>query len=68
MRGLVGRLKGRRRLDQSHQPWQEQGCSFCGKKGYQVEKPIAGASGVRICDDCVGLCNEIIEEHYRGRA
>lgn len=36
-------------------------CSFCGKSQDQVEKLIAGP-GVYICDECVGLCNEIIEE------
>lgn len=36
-------------------------CSFCGKKQSQVEKIIAG-KGVFICNECVLLCNEIIEE------
>jgi ATP-dependent protease Clp ATPase subunit len=35
--------------------------SFCGKSQEQVRKLIAG-SGVYICDECIGLCNEIIEE------
>jgi ATP-dependent Clp protease ATP-binding subunit ClpX len=36
-------------------------CSFCGKSQEQVRKLIAG-SGVYICDECIELCNEIIEE------
>jgi ATP-dependent Clp protease ATP-binding subunit ClpX len=36
-------------------------CSFCGKSQEQVRKLIAGP-GVYICDECVGLCNEILEE------
>ena len=36
-------------------------CSFCGKTQKQVKKLIAGP-GVYICDECIGLCNEIIEE------
>jgi len=36
-------------------------CSFCGKSQKQVMKLIAGP-GVYICDECIGLCNEIIKE------
>jgi late competence protein required for DNA uptake (superfamily II DNA/RNA helicase) len=36
-------------------------CSFCGKSQEQVKKLIAGA-GVYICNECVDLCNEILEE------
>ena len=36
-------------------------CSFCGKAQDQVKKLIAGP-GVYICDECIELCNEIIEE------
>ena len=36
-------------------------CSFCGKTQKQVKKMIAGP-GVYICDECIDLCNEIIEE------
>ena len=36
-------------------------CSFCGKSQRQVRKLIAGP-GVYICDECIDLCNEIIEE------
>ncbi len=38
-------------------------CSFCGKSGDQVRKLISG-SGVHICDECVSLCSEIIEEDF----
>ncbi|MBD0346659.1 MAG: ATP-dependent Clp protease ATP-binding subunit ClpX, partial [Coleofasciculus sp. Co-bin14] len=36
-------------------------CSFCGKSSEQVRKLIAGP-GVYICDECVELCNEILDE------
>ena len=37
-------------------------CTFCGKSQRQVKKLIAGPASVYICDECVELCNEIIEE------
>lgn len=37
-------------------------CSFCDRTQAQVRKMIAGPDGVYICDNCVDLCNEIIEE------
>jgi len=37
-------------------------CSFCGKSQDEVEKLIGGPGGICICDECVELCNEIIEE------
>ncbi len=40
-------------------------CSFCGKSQRQVKKLIAGP-GVYICDECIDLCNEIIEEELAG--
>ncbi len=40
-------------------------CSFCGKTQKQVKKLIAGP-GVYICDECIDLCNEIIEEELTG--
>ncbi|NJK71968.1 MAG: ATP-dependent protease ATP-binding subunit ClpX [Synechococcaceae cyanobacterium SM2_3_60] len=43
-------------------------CSFCGKSQEQVRKLIAGP-GVYICDECVDLCNEILDEElYEGNA
>ena len=36
-------------------------CSFCGKSQKQVKKLIAGP-GVYICDECIDLCNEILDE------
>jgi ATP-dependent Clp protease ATP-binding subunit ClpX len=41
-------------------------CSFCGKSQRQVKKLIAGP-GVYICDECIELCNEIIEEEFSDR-
>ncbi len=40
-------------------------CSFCGKAQEQVKKLIAGP-GVYICDECIELCNEIIDEETGG--
>ena len=37
-------------------------CSFCGKTEEQVNKLIAGPAGTYICDECVGICSEIIKE------
>ncbi|MYM20669.1 ATP-dependent Clp protease ATP-binding subunit ClpX [Brevibacterium sp. 5221] len=42
-------------------------CNFCGKSQKQVRKLIAGP-GVYICDECIGLCNEIIEEELNQAA
>lgn len=39
-------------------------CSFCGKNQKQVKKLIAGPNGVYICDECIDVCNEIIEEQF----
>jgi len=43
-------------------------CSFCGKKQDQVHRLIAGPGGVYICDECVDLCREIIEEQQQDRS
>ena len=37
-------------------------CSFCNKTEDQVRKLIAGPGGVYICDECIDVCAEIIEE------
>src|SRR5258708_26583819 len=37
-------------------------CCFCGKSQDQVQRLIAGPGGVYICDECIDLCREIIEE------
>lgn len=39
-------------------------CSFCGKTQEQVEKMIAGPSGIYICSKCVEVCNDIIDEEF----
>ncbi len=39
-------------------------CSFCNKTQDQVRKLIAGPSGIYICDECVDICADIIEEEY----
>ena len=37
-------------------------CSFCNKSEDQVRKLIAGPDGVYICDECIEICDEILEE------
>lgn len=39
-------------------------CSFCNKTQDQVRKMIAGPAGVYICDECVEICSDIVEEEY----
>ena len=39
-------------------------CSFCGKPQSQVRKLIAGPNGTYICDECVDICSEIIDEEF----
>jgi hypothetical protein len=43
-------------------------CSFCGKGQDQVRKLVAGPGDVSICDLCISLCNEVLEEdaHFGG--
>ena len=43
-------------------------CTFCGKSQRQVRKLIAGPASVYICDECVELCNEIVEEELGTQA
>jgi ATP-dependent Clp protease ATP-binding subunit ClpX len=43
-------------------------CSFCGKNQDQVKRLIAGPGAVYICDECVDLCREIIDEEAAGPA
>ena len=39
-------------------------CSFCGKNQNQVRRLISGPNGVYICDECVDVCSEIMEEEF----
>jgi ATP-dependent Clp protease ATP-binding subunit ClpX len=43
-------------------------CSFCGKGQDRVLRLIAGPGGVYICNECVGVCREILEEERRPAA
>jgi hypothetical protein len=43
-------------------------CSFCFKSQHEVRRLIAGPAAVYICDECVGLCNEIDAGPQRGPA
>ena len=40
-------------------------CSFCGKSEKETHRMIQGPAGVRICDECVRLCMEIVEDGYQ---
>ena len=40
-------------------------CSFCGRSQNQVKRLIIGPKDVHICDECIGLCTEIIEAERR---
>ena len=40
-------------------------CSFCNKAQEQVRKIIAGPNDVYICDECVDICAEIMEEEFQ---
>ena len=39
-------------------------CSFCGKSQEQARKLIAGPNGAYICDDCIDICAEIIDDEF----
>ena len=39
-------------------------CSFCGKKEDQARKLFSGPDGVYICDECVNICADILEEEF----
>jgi len=39
-------------------------CSFCGKAQDEVRKLIAGPNGIYICDECIELCSDIVEEEF----
>ena len=43
-------------------------CSFCGKQEREVHRMIQGPGGVRICDECVNLCRDILQDGYDMRA
>ena len=42
-------------------------CSFCGKPEREVRRMIQGPAGVRICDECVRLCMDIVDDGYEER-
>ncbi len=41
-------------------------CTFCGKSQHEVRKLIAGPSSIYICNECIGLCNDILKEETKG--
>ena len=40
-------------------------CSFCGKPQDMVERLLSGPNGIYICDECIELCHEIIQEEHK---
>ena len=40
-------------------------CTFCGKNQHEVQKLIAGPSSIYICNECIGLCNDILKEETK---
>jgi ATP-dependent Clp protease ATP-binding subunit ClpX len=42
-------------------------CSFCGKQEREVHRMIQGPGGVRICDECVNLCRDILQDGYNAQ-
>ncbi|WP_218056099.1 ATP-dependent protease ATP-binding subunit ClpX [Gilliamella sp. wkB108] len=40
-------------------------CTFCGKSQHEVRKLIAGPSSIYICNECIGLCNDILKEETK---
>ncbi|WP_296207486.1 ATP-dependent protease ATP-binding subunit ClpX [Gilliamella sp.] len=40
-------------------------CTFCGKNEHEVRKLIAGPSSIYICNECIGLCNDILKEESK---
>ena len=54
-------------MAKAHESNEQLLCSFCGKSQRQVKKLIAGP-GVYICDECIDLCNEIIDEELTAPA
>jgi ATP-dependent Clp protease ATP-binding subunit ClpX len=57
----VQATEGQRLMARANEGNEQLLCSFCGKSQRQVKKLIAGP-GVYICDECIDLCNEIIDE------
>ena len=43
-------------------------CSFCGRTSQEIKKLIAGPRGVYICNECVQVCSEILDEEAVGAA
>lgn len=60
---IVEELIGDKGKDKVMEPAEQQyRCSFCGKLNHEVGRMIAGPEGVIICDLCVALCNQVIDE------
>ena len=41
-------------------------CSFCGKPKELVKRLIAGPNGIYICDECIEVCREVVNEERAG--
>jgi len=59
----------KRELNKQHiEPYteaEEIKCSFCGKSSNEVEKMIVASDDICICNECVGLCSEVLQEEMR---
>lgn len=49
-------------MEKNARPKPRYRCSFCKKSQEEVRRLIAGPRGVYICDECIALCQEILEE------
>ena len=49
-------------MEKNARPKPQYLCSFCKKSQEEVRRLIAGPGGVYICDECIALCQEILEE------
>ncbi len=61
---IIERKEKSRRTDMARTQMPKLHCSFCGKSADQVRKLIAGPDGVYICDECIGVCEEILDEEF----
>lgn len=66
MSSNIGRRSYASRMSKQARETTNPRCSFCGKPRDQVKKLVAGP-GVYICNECISLCNEILEEDARPR-
>ena len=64
LRDCKERLKNPEKMPENKKKEPKIRCSFCQKTEDQVRKLIAGPDGAFICDECIGICSEILEEEF----